>query len=233
MVEPLILLAKDLGYKKVAKIEAMETRERYDLLNFALTHSIRGTYAILFKQSSMVQITPYGTNYAISYSQKQARHYLTMHPKLDEKYFREIFTSFEMIIFKICHIFYEDMRHDYTFESQKTSQRLKRLKGLAGFEDWDAYQKLFDEIWYVRDAFAHTFIELNEVCYRQVPLNACFGTTYTGAVYDEVEFRFSEDVEKMFDPLLALFMTRQVEQIDSKKFTALCDAALRPRTLGR
>lgn len=100
MSDPLISLAIDLKYKKISRLEAIEIRKRFELLNFALTNSIKVTYAILFAPCSMVQITSYGTNYATAYSRFGGDHYLTMHAELNEKFFRQTFTSFEMTFLK-------------------------------------------------------------------------------------------------------------------------------------
>ena len=211
----------------------MEHRKRYDLSNFALTNSVRGTYAILFAPSIMMQITPYGTSYSIAYSNEGGDHYLTMYPKLDEKFFRQTFTSFEMIIFKIFHIFIEDMSPDYIFDQSTTFKRFKRLKSCLPVADWDSFFQSFQDFWYVRDAFSHTYIDWKEINYKGISLNACFGQTYTGPSHNETDFNFVEDIESIFDPILRFFMTRQIEQMDSSKFSVLCDAALRPRSLGR
>lgn len=70
---------------------------------------------------------------------------------------------------------------DYTFESSTTFKRFKRLQSCISVTNWGEFFKSFEDFWYVRDAFSHTFIDLDKITYRDVPLDSCFGYTYTGA----------------------------------------------------
>jgi hypothetical protein len=103
--------------------------------------------------------------------------------------------------------------------------------------DWDAYMERFDEIQFTRDAFAHSFIDLEEIPYRGVPLSRCFGYTKVGRPgTHDTSFDgkyFIDDVELFFGPIAKAFIARQLEQIDRNKFFRLCDQVLKKRSLAR
>jgi hypothetical protein len=130
-------------------------------------------YAILFFPGKCFQITPFGMSFAHALSRDDAS-YLIAFPDLDEKFLRQAFTGFELVLYKICHIVLEDQRTDYHWETQKTRQRFRRIRTLLSMEDWTSFERLFDNVFFLRDAFAHSFIQLDEIKYDGVPLSDCF-----------------------------------------------------------
>ena len=101
--------------------------------------------------------------------------------------------------------------------------------------NWREYVELFDEIFYVRDAFAHSFIDIENVKYRHVRLVDCFGNLYLGVSMRDAENHgariFMEDVAALFAPIIRVFETIQLKQIDEKKFAKLCDRLMMSRSL--
>ena len=101
--------------------------------------------------------------------------------------------------------------------------------------DWKRLSALFDGLFFVRDAFAHSFIELEEIKYDGVPLAHCFGDSYLGQTQRDAEARgasiFTDDLTTLFNPIMKLFCEHQLKQIDAKKFHKLCDRLLTTRSL--
>ncbi|MEA2895454.1 MAG: hypothetical protein QOJ84_1069 [Bradyrhizobium sp.] len=151
--------------------------------------------------------------------------YLIAFPELDEKFLRQAFTGLELVLYKICHIVLEDQKTDYHWETQKTRQRFRRIRTLLSVEDWKSFERLFDNVFFVRDAFAHSFIQLDEIKYDGVPLSDCFGDSYLGHTRRDGEIHgariFTDDLTKLFEPIMRLFCEHQLKQIDAKKFHKL------------
>lgn len=238
MDEIFSLVAERLSYRKRARLLERisgSREEEYDIINHILTHSIRGTFALLLFPSTMIQITPYGTSYsrALSGRDSEIDNYLTIHPQLDEKYLRRAFTSFEFVLFKLCHIRYENLKSEYMWETEKTRTRFKKILSELPSRMPVNARTLFDELWYVRDAFSHSFIDIDEIKYRGIKLRDCFGQTWTGGSHDRAEFSFVQDLNELYDPIIELFVECQTQQLDAIKFSALSDEVIRDRTLGR
>jgi hypothetical protein len=231
MEDELRQIAKELGYSKIDRLISIPVEIRLDLFNEILKNSINDIYAILFFPARMIQISPYGTRLAMCMPVRAADHYLTMHPKLNEKFLRTVFTGFEFILYKLCHICFENHRHDYEWESEKTRARFKRVCDLLTVVDKAKYKTLFDEIFFVRDAFAHSFIELVEIKYRGKPLSDSFGNTFIGGSHRNAEHIFVDDLNELFTPVMELFMQHQMKQIDANKFAKLCNRLVNKRSL--
>jgi hypothetical protein len=183
-----------------------------------------------------MQITPYGTRLGIVFSRgKIHENYLLAHPNLDDKFLRQIFTGFELLLYKLCHIHFHEQSREYQWETEKTRQRIRRLKTVLDVSSWLDYTEGFDEIFFVRDAFAHSFIEIENIKYRGIPLSECFGNSYLGdsmrgAAADGARI-FMDDVTILFEPIMNVFKTIQLRQIDERKFAKLCDRLLTSRSL--
>lgn len=87
----------------------------------------------------------------------------------------------------------------------------------------------------MRNAFAHSFVALEDIRYRGVPLRLCFGQSYLGRTYgaeDEVDGRkFADDARAFVKPLIETFSRFQLRQIDKKKLFRLCNSVLKERSL--
>jgi hypothetical protein len=153
-----LMIARALDYKKVARLSQTDAVSDEALLEI-LKSSITDPFAILFFPGKSFQITPYGVKLGHIFSRRDAD-YLIAFPELDEKFLRQAFTGFELMIYKICHIVLEGHRPEYYWETQSTRQRFRRIKPLLPSVDWEHFSTIFDDIFFVRDAFAHSFIEL-------------------------------------------------------------------------
>jgi hypothetical protein len=104
---------------------------------------------------------------------------------------------------------------------------------LLALKDAPAYKNLFEEIFFVRDAFAHSFINIEQIKYKGLLLDRCFGYTYTGMALDieEINFSFVEDLNELFKPMMEVFRGLQYQQIDREKFYKLCDRIVDQRSL--
>jgi hypothetical protein len=198
--------------------------------------SIVETHVILFFPGKCFQITPFGASFALTMTTMGSdNNYLLTFPELDERFFRQVFTGFEFVVFKVCHIVLEEQKADYHWETEKTRQRIRRLQPLLNISDWDNYFQLFDEIFYVRDGFAHSFTPLDRLKYKGVPLSECFGKSFNDIDRRAAEQFgagiFTDDLAKVFDPVMNLFTQHQLKQIDSLKFEKFCDKLLTPRSL--
>jgi hypothetical protein len=229
-------IAETLGYRKLERLRAIEDKISDQVLLDILKTCIVETYAILFFQGKCFQITPFGAKFALTYSKEGSiENYLLAFPELDEKFLRNAFTGFELVVFKLCHIALESQQADYHWETETTRQRIKRLAPSLSLPDTKEYLRLFDEIFFVRDAFAHTFLPVNEIKYKEVPLSECFGETFVGLSKSDAKAFgasiFTDDLSKIFEPVMNLFKQYQLKQIDSTKFQKLCDRLLASRSL--
>jgi len=235
MKREILVIAQELGYSKVDRLRDADNISDQALLDILKT-SIVEPYAILFFPGKCFQITPFGMSLSLLLSMnQQTDNYLIAFPELDEKFLRQAFTGFELVVYKICHIALESQRTDYHWETEKTRARFRRLQPLLALPDWNSYFELFDEIFFVRDAFAHSFIPLVDIRYRQVRLDDCFGESFVGHTRDAAATYgariFLNDLRTLFDPVMNLFKQYQLKQIDSSKLFKLCDRLLMARTL--
>ena len=234
MKQEVLAIAEALKYKKLERLKQVHGKLGTDVLLDILKSSIVDPYAILLFPGKCYQITPFGMSFSHALSRNDAS-YLIAYPNLDEKFLRQAFTGFELVLYKICHIALEDQRTDYHWETQKTRQRFRRLKPLLALPDWPEFERLFDNIFFVRDAFAHSFIDLEDIKYHGVPLKECFGHSYLGHTRDDGRSYgariFADDLAKLFEPIINLFGQHQLKQIDARKFHKLCDRLLMPRSM--
>jgi len=234
MKQEILAIAEALKYKKLGRLKQTHEKVDVDALLEILKSSIVDPYAILFFPGKCYQITPFGMSFAHALSRNDAS-YLIAFPDLTEKFLREAFTGFELVLYKICHIVLEDQRTEYHWETQKTRQRFRRLKPLLAVSDWAEFERLFDNIFFVRDAFAHSFIPLDEIKYNGAPLSECFGGSFLGHTRrDAASYGariFTDDLTKLFEPVMTLFCQHQLKQIDARKFHKLCDRLLMPRSM--
>jgi hypothetical protein len=152
MDDTLKMIAKALSYRKTDRLVVSVNDKSLDALYYLLSHSIKGTYAMLFLPGRMIQISPYGMELSIAISKRNTDNYLTIHPKLNEKFLRQVFTGLENILYVICHIMFERQRYDYEWETEKTRERFAKIVSLLTVKNSNDYNKLFEDIFFVRDA---------------------------------------------------------------------------------
>jgi hypothetical protein len=232
----LIEIATVLNYSTLERLRSISKNIADDGVNEILKASISEPYAILFFKAKMIQITPYGTRVSMILThRKNEDNYLLAHPDLNDKFLRQVFTGFELVLYKLCHIHFHDQSRDYHWETEKTRQRLFKLKNCVTVGSWSEYLELFNEIFFVRDAFAHSFIDIEDIRYRQVRLEECFGDSYLGrSLRGAGEYGarlFMEDVVTLFTPIMKVFERVQLKQMDERKFAKLCDRLMMPRSL--
>jgi hypothetical protein len=237
--QPLITVATALQYDKLARLRRESPTFDDEFSLRILMSSTRDTNSLLFFPGEFYEIGPFGAkaHYFRSRGVAATNSYILHLPDLNEKFLRRLFTGIELVAFKLCHLAIENQRRDYHFESEHLRQRIRKLKRILTVEDWNQYVSTFDEIQFTRDAFVHSFIELEEIPYKRVPLAHCFGYTSVGqrGTHD-VSFEgkyFVDDVRYFFEPISQAFIERQLGQIDEHKFFRLCDQALKKRSLAR
>jgi hypothetical protein len=231
--EELLTIATGLRYPKLERLEDWADNADHQVISDVIKSVIRAPYTILFFPGKCLQITPFGWSFT-RFSTRES-HYLLSQSALDEKFLRQAFTGLELVIYKICHIALEGQRSDYHFETQKLAPRFRRLRPLLNVPNWSDFEGLFDEISFVRNAFAHSFVPVEELLYCGVPLSACFGDSYLGRTSRDAEPLgariFTDDLTELFSPVMDVFHKHQLEQIDEKKFERLCDRLLMKRSL--
>jgi hypothetical protein len=233
-MKQLFTIAEALGYKKLDRLRKLDSKISSAALEDFFKTSIVEPYAIFFFPSMSFEITPFGMSIGINLSRQDAI-YLIAYPELSEKFLRQVFTGFELVIYKICHIVLEDQKANYSWEKETTRQRMRRLESILGLSNWDEFYGIFDDIFFVRDAFAHSFVPLENIKYNGVPLRECFGESYRGHTLDDATQYgarlFTDDLKRLFEPIINLFCQHQLKQIDAQKFFKLCDRLLMERSL--
>lgn len=197
-----------------------------------LRDSIKGDHALLLLPDALVDLSLYGHKISFSSPSPNTDNHLIKHPDLGEKYLRRVFTGFELLLYKLCHLLFEQGRFDYKWETEKSRSRFRKILGQFDTNDRAALADMFEEIFYVRDAFAHSFVDLADIIYRDIPLKHCFGETYLGGDYDHAPFRFIDDLNFLYSPFVAKFREMQWHQFDKNKFGAVCSAHIAKRSLG-
>lgn len=232
-------LAKLLGYKKFERLCKLERADPARLAT-AVQSCTTTAHSLFFAPGWMYEISPYGFSVHRFWNKSDihiTQNYLVAFPNLDEKFLRTFFTGLEFIIFKLCHIVIENNRHGYHFETTATRHRIKKLKPHLGISKWNEYYALFDDVMFVRDAFAHSFVEIAKIKYKGVPLSQCFGHSYLGRQprpfpVDNPSI-FMDGVMEMFAPIEHLYMSCQLKQFDTNKLFILLDNLLKDRSLDR
>jgi hypothetical protein len=233
--QELITIAEALQYPKLVRLKEWAKTADDDVASGIIRTTISEPFTILFFPGKCLQITPFGWSFTRILTSR-SDHYLLAHAQLNEAYLRRVFTGLELIVYKLCHIALEDQRPEYHFESQKLAQRFKRLKSLLNVPDWAEFASLFDDISFVRNAFAHSFVPIEDLLYCDVPLKRCFGDSYLGRSFNDEEHAgsariFTNDLKRLFDPIMKMFYEKQLLQMDSRKFVKLCDRLLMKRSL--
>jgi len=232
---PLLIVAKELGYPKLERLAAW-TNSNVEKANDLIQASVRTERAILFFPGAMFEVGPFGSvhHYFLLKTDAENDNYLLFGPNLDEKYLRRLFTGIELIVFKLYHIACTRSDPNVHFEQFKTKQLLNKLRDIFNLQNWTEYTELFDELFFVRNAFAHSFVDLEDITYRGVPLRDCFGDSYLGHSYDlysDSIRKFTDDVRAFVRPLTESFCRFQLEQIDTEKLFRLCNSILKARSL--
>lgn len=232
----LLDFARALNYGKSERLASSTILDDQRLCLTILESSIRNEFSIFFFPGSCFEISPFGSVMRFfSEHRGPPGNYVSAHPELSEKFLRRLFTGLELLAFKLCHIALENQQPAYTFEQQRTIARINRLQGLLGVGNWTEFKDALSEILFVRDSFAHSFIELDEICFRRTPLKDSFGDTYLGASHraGHVSRVFMDDVDVVLVPIFIAFTEHQMKQLDASKFGALCDRLLKERSLTR
>jgi hypothetical protein len=228
--DALVTVAAALGYDKLERLkQGINSIEEY-VIRSGIEGSMRGTSALLFFPGKFYEISPFGTKISqvIGRKEKDPVNFILAYPALDEKYLRRLFTGIELLVFKVCHLQLENQRRDYHFETEKLRTRIRRMKILLNVPDWDHYLAIFDELWFVRDAFAHSFMDIDQIEYCNVPLRVCFEHPKQSTTRV-----FMDDVRSFFEPIFLQFHTDQLSQVDSDKLFRFCDQAIKRRALAR
>ncbi len=238
-IEWLIPFAEGLGYNKIGRLKDFNDARRLERPFDLIESSIRDSSAIFFFPGYFAEISMFGSRIHSFGGRADDRplNYITFSPNLTEKFLRNVFTGIEYILYKLCHIILENHRTDYHFETQKTAARVNRLRLHLNVPDWNRFRSIFDELIHVRNAFAHSFLDIEEIKFRGERLDECFGATHLGRSYinhdiDDLRL-FLDDLDEFFDPVLNLFVEHQLSQIDKDKFFRLCDTILKARSLTR
>jgi len=247
-----------LQYKKRARISSARNVSEGDFLKI-LESSIRSESAIFFFDNLFFEIGTYGSSYhtylpgsdcnggpfdpRVPRSERKGpvSGFLTHDQDIDDKYFRKLFTGIEFIAYKLCHIIEYNFNYEYNFETEKAIARIKKLSKrfceLKCGLDEQLYISNLNEVWFVRNSFAHSFVDLEIIKYRGVELRRCFGKSCKGRgdIFNEgfCGNIFMNDVHSLLEPLVSLFVYYQLEQIDSNKFFRLCDHRLKEKSLTR
>jgi hypothetical protein len=230
----LVFLAEQLSYAKTQRLAewAKLNMEKSDRL---LGASVRTERAIFFFPNVMFEISPFGGihRYLLPSANEVSGNYILFGPELSEKYLRKLFTGLELVLFKLYHVACKNSEPSVHFEQLKTKQTLNKLRKTLGMPDWDQYTTLFDELFFVRNAFAHSFVELEDIKYFGFPLRECFGDSYLGRSYrgNEAARIFMDDARAFVQPLITTFSRFQMEQIDKDKLFRLCISVLKMRSL--
>jgi hypothetical protein len=232
---PLLIVARELGYPKLERLAAW-TNSNFEKANDLIQASVRTERAILFFPGAMFEVSPFGSIHRYFLLKADARddNYLLFGPNLDEKYLRRLFTGIELIVFKLYHIACTSSNPNVHFEQFKTKQLLNRLRTILNLQNWAEYIEIFDELFFVRNAFVHPFVGLENITYRGVRLRDCFGDSYLGHSYDldsDDVRKFTDDVRAFVKPLIENFCRFQLEQIDKEKLFRLCNSILKARSL--
>jgi hypothetical protein len=233
---PLLIVAKEFRYPKLDRLAAW-ANSNFERANGIIEASVVTERAILFFPAAMFEVSPFGSihRYFWAAADPLNDNHIIFGPDLDEKYLRRLFTGIELVIFKLYHIACTDSDPDVHFEQLKTKQMLNKLRKIFNRADWVDYVELFDELFFVRNAFAHSFVELEDIQYRGVPLRDCFGESYSGRSYgsdhEEVSHKFTVDARLLVKPLIETFSRFQLQQIDRKKLFRLCHSVLKERSL--
>lgn len=233
---PLLIVAKQLAYPKIDRLVGW-AQSNFERANELIEASVLTERAILFFPAAMFEVSPFGSihRYFWAAADPLNDNHIIFAPALDEKYLRRLFTGIELVIFKLYHIACTDNDPDVHFEQQKTKQMLNKLRKTFGGIDWSEYLDLFDELFFVRNAFAHSFVELEDIRYRGVPLRLCFGQSYLGRTYEaaneEGSRKFADDARVFVRPLIETFSRFQLRQIDEKKLFRICNSVLKERSL--
>jgi hypothetical protein len=222
-------VASELGYKKTDRVIASVAD--YDHAIGIISRAKLGAHALIFNSpTDFFEVSEYGHSITLAGvgQNRPNQNHVTRWPELSEAFLRNLFTGTELLAFKACHIIFENQRYDYNWETEKTRIRVKKL--LKHIDPSSAADRIadFEEIFYTRDAFAHTFVEIKNIKYKNTPLEYCFSKDSVHST----DFNFIDDVDVFLKPIFGIFIERQWEQFDKNRFCALCDAEVRTRSLG-
>jgi hypothetical protein len=164
------------------------------------------------------------------------QNYIMHWAQLDESFLRKVFTGAELLLYKLVVIYDLQPSKKYSFEKEKA---LKRFRRLADRNILDSkLEPIFKEILHTRNAFAHSFLPIHEISYKDFPLEMCFGETINGGSYvdydtfgDSKDGLFVSDARRITDHMIDRFCSRQLSQIDRNRLFRICDGLLTRRSL--
>jgi hypothetical protein len=226
----LITVADALGYDKIARLRRDVGNHESRVLLSVLESSMNNTNSLFFFPGKFYEISPFGTKltHFMAKDSIYISNYIIAYPSLDEKFLRTLFTGIELLAFKLCHLLLENQKRGYHFETERFRARVRRMRGFLGITNWEHYLEICDEILFTRDAFAHSFLDIRDITYRDVPLRHCFDrlSNFNGKA-------FMEDVRLFVDPIHRVFSQHQLMQVDTDKLFRSCDQLIKRRTLAR
>jgi hypothetical protein len=222
MKDAFLTLAEHLQYDKISRLRQELDHHDDQTILAIIQGAMFNTHSIFMFPGKFFEFSLFGTNlhYYHSVGIAKTDNYIIAFPDLTETFLRKLFTGTELLLYKLSHIVIEKQRRGYHFETEKSRTRFKKLQDIFNVHDWKEYKIMFDELMFVRDAFAHSFIDLAKIEYYKVPLQHCFGYTYLGRtdvrVAHGVSHIFTDDLRSFFDPISRCFEAHQLEQ-DSRR----------------
>jgi hypothetical protein len=230
-------LLSELGYPQLQRWNA-SAQGRPDEALALLRNSINSSFAIFCLPAQFLEISTFATKIHHWMTEKPDDYnFLTHSLSLDEQGLRRLFTGIELLVYKLNVLTGTTPRERRErFEGGKTKIRFKRLverKVLPG-----EVKELFDEVMFTRNAYAHSFLDVREITYYEVPLASCFGTGWLAEHIDENRFPspdaprvFTHDVRQLTDQLIGKFRPIQFQQLDKEKLFDLCDRKIQRRKM--
>jgi hypothetical protein len=234
-LEPLL---KSARYGRLDELNSVSHKDKDQQVMQIVQSCVRFTDCAFFYDNNFFYLSPFGfklSNYSLFMNDKSClpSNFLASNLQMDVKSLRTLFTGIEFLLYKAIQLRLEENPYKYSIESEKASARFSRLRNQGQLKNVDENE--FNEIMKTRNAFAHSFVDIEEIEYSKSELEYCFESSRFEHLATKFNLDrkarptrfFKSDATALTNELIREHQEVQMNQIDGQKLNSLLAGFLR------
>jgi hypothetical protein len=224
-------LLKEARFGALRELHEADIKDKDTIVRDIIHSSCRFDESIFFYDGKFFQFSQFGFSMRFfgskNVDKESKANFLITGFDLNEKSLRNLFTGIEFILYKLVQLAVEPRPHRYNIEKERLSVRFAKLRNSGFLQSVD--RDVFDEIVFCRNAFSHSFVEIDAIEYFDIQLALSFDhakwlSNFQRFGHDEDERPerfFSHDVRDVTNIMINEFRPIQYKQMDVDKLHML------------